>query len=37
MTAMEAMAAFNKIGSFGTISAVDLGMLGYFTTTAFGP
>ena len=37
MTAMEAMAAFNKIGSFGTISAVDLGMLGYSPNTAIGP
>lgn len=37
MTAMEALSAFNAVGSFGTLSEADLGMLGYSPNQAVGP
>ena len=37
MTAMEALSAFNAVGSFGTLNEADLGMLGYSPNQAVGP
>lgn len=37
MTAMEALSAFNAVGSFGQLTEADLGMLGYSPNQAVGP
>ena len=37
MTAMQALSAFNAVGSFGQLTEADLGMLGYSPNQAVGP